>query len=132
MQGVIAISDVGPQGPPGPQGPEGPEGDSLINFVNITGSRDLALTDGGKMLIYSGTSNITLTVLTNAAVPFIIGTEIDLIHTAVSGLSGALLVGFASGVTSIAARVASGFGTIEANGVEYRRIGKLIKIDTNS
>ena len=105
MSGTILVSDVGPTGPTGPTGSTGPTGPTgatgpmaplavSINEVSGT-SYTLAATDAHDLLRTTSASATTITVPTNASVPFDIGTGITIAQTG----DGQVTIAAASGVT---------------------------------
>lgn len=63
-------------------------------FVNIAGDRTLSLSDAGKIIVITSEGARTVTIPTNASVPFPIGTEIK-----ITGTDGSRLISPASGVS---------------------------------
>lgn len=68
----------GADGAPGAPGADGADGDFIRAMNNQTGTTyTLVLADAQKWISLSNASAITLTIPTNASVPFAIGTEIE-------------------------------------------------------
>lgn len=86
----IAVGATGPQGPTGPSvtgptgptGATGPQGDwSTAQTVSTKSTAfTLELLDAGKIIKCSSASAFTVTIPTEATVPFAIGQKIDLIQ----------------------------------------------------
>jgi hypothetical protein len=82
----------------GAVGPTGADSPNIVSISEVSGSTyTLQLTDKNKMLEFSNTSNTTITVPTNAAVEFPVGTTITVLKTG-SGPNTVSVVGD-SGVT---------------------------------
>lgn len=65
------------------------------SILSKSANYTLVLTDAGKMVIFSASSAVTLTIPTNASVAFPVGTEIEVVQKG----SGIVTVAGASGVT---------------------------------
>lgn len=119
----LTIGQTGPAGPAGAAGATGASG-SYASAMTITAiaagsGRQFALADAGTLITTGGTA--VMTVPTNAAVAFPVGTRIDL-----APLSGDLYVSPASGVTINGVSVQLSF---DSGGYQF---GSLIKTGTNA
>lgn len=66
-----------------------------VYLTSVTASKTLALSDVGKTLKITSNNDVTITVPTNSAVPFVIGQRIDLIRYG----TGGVFISESSGVT---------------------------------
>jgi len=69
--------------------------DKLASFVDLSANRTLELTDGGKVLEFTNSAAVTVTVPANITIPFPIGTQIAFL----SNGTGTVTFAGASGVT---------------------------------
>lgn len=91
------------------------------SFVAKTSDYTIALADSGKTITVNSGSTVTITVPTNAAVPFPLGTRIDIIGIG----SGTVDFGVSSGVTL------NSKNTWKKLNTQYSAAG-LVKVDTNT
>lgn len=89
-------------------------------IIEATANKTLALTDSGCLIIMNSSSNLTVTVPTNANVAFPVGTEIEVVR----GGTGNVTFSGATGVT------VNSVNSIKTISDQYASCG-LKKIDTN-
>ena len=90
-------------------------------MVWSTVSKTFALTDAGTMQIINSSSNLTVTIPTNAAVPFPIGTEIEILRYN----TGTVTIAGSSGVTLLC--------SVTGRAIMFRYTSAIIKkVDTNT
>lgn len=89
-------------------------------IIEATANKSLVLTDSGCLIIVSSSSDLTVTVPTNASVAFPVGTEIEIVR----GGTGNVALSGATGVTI------NSVNSIKTISDQYASCG-LKKIDTN-
>jgi len=101
---LAPVTVQGPQGPQGPQGIQGPEGSpSPADVRNESGTTyTLVLSDDNKLLNFSNSSNILVTIPLSVAVNWRNGANIHLLQ----GGSGQLIVEGETGVSILTPTVA--------------------------
>ena len=85
--GPTGVGTTGPQGPTGatgatgPTGPTGADSGAILSInAQIGTTYQLVITDVGKLITLTNASAIAVTIPTNAVVPFLVGTRIDLLQ----------------------------------------------------
>lgn len=100
-----------------------------FTLINFTGNRTLALTDAGRLLVFTGTSAANVTIPADASVNFPVGTRIRLLHANVGSVDLTVLPW--SGTPTIRSD-GSGFGPFSRHGFTvYPGEAELTKIDAN-
>jgi hypothetical protein len=117
-----ATGAIGPQGTTGDQGVTGPTGTREILTNQESTNYTLQLSDAYSHVQLGSSSNLTLTVPTNSAIPFETGTNLLVSR----GGTGAVQIIGATGVT-----VNSSVGAT-ANLTSQYSVGNLLKTNTNT